>query len=233
METKTKPNGRKQVLDAMAADQVAAPTGADIREEVKILPLERARIKLRVRGTTPLVMNNWSEKSLKMMEDKQGGECVTKGAKRPKDCYEAAFYFIATKKGQPKRYGFPAVAFKCAMVSACSFVDGVTKVLARGALFVIAQVAGMVEINGTLTDHGGTFNRMPVRNASGVADLRYRPMFDAGWTADLEIEFDPSNLKPGQVVNMLNRGGFHIGIGEGRPEKRDMGWGRFEVVEQL
>lgn len=225
---KTK-NGREIVKEAIAAQEAVDDRKV---EEVEILPLERAVIKLRVRGITPLVVNNWSGKSRKQMADKQAGEVITKTPKNAKECYEASFYTIPTPKGKPKRYGFPAVAFKRAMVSACSFLDGCTKVCARGALFVPAIHGRLVEIKGKNINEGN-YNETPVRNASGVADLRYRGMFEQGWTCDIEIEFDPSNIKAGQVVNLLNRAGFHIGIGEGRPEKADMGWGRFEVVEQL
>lgn len=208
---------------------------ADVREEVHVLPLERCRIKLRVRGTVPLCCNNFSAKARQMMRDKQGGEAVVKGAKSPRACFEAAFYPMQSKRGAPPRYGMPAVSFKCAMVDACSFIDGITKVQVRGSLFVLPQEDQLIEIVGeVIGDESNNWNETPVKNASGVADLRYRPLFAPGWTAVVEIEFDPSNIKAGQVVNLLNRGGLHIGIGDGRPQKKtDMGWGRFEVVEQV
>jgi len=240
METKTngKKTSRKEVLDAMVVDVEEKHA----REEIEILPLVRQRIKLAIRGTVPLCMNAFSEKAKRIMREKQAGEAQVKAPKSPKECFEAAFYTIPTKKGEPRRYGFPAGAFKNAMVSvANTFIEGMTKVLTRGALFVLAEhrnipnVPDLIEIHGEVVGGPETnWNEMPVRNASGVADLRYRPLIDEGWTAVVEIEFDPSNIKAAQVANLLARAGFHVGIGDGRPEKKtDMGWGRFEVVEQV
>lgn len=216
-------------------ESVASIPEADIdrHEEVRILPLQRARIKLRIRGTVPLCVNNFSEKARRIMREKQGGESIEKSPKRPKECFDACFYYIG--KPSAKKYGFPAGAFKNCMVDACSFIDSITKVSTRGSLFVLApNPQNLIEIQGeVIGDESNEWNETPVRNASGVADLRYRPLFAPGWTAVLEIEFDPSNIKAGQVVNLLARGGFHIGVGDGRPQKKtDMGWGRFEVVEQ-
>ena len=67
-----------------------------------------------------------------------------------------------------------------------------------------------------------------VRVGMSQADLRYRPKFDR-WTCVLEIEYDAGNLTTEDIVNLVNRAGFGVGVCEFRPEKGGE-WGRFRVV---
>ena len=54
-----------------------------------------------------------------------------------------------------------------------------------------------------------------------------------GWPTDgtLDITYNASAITPAQVVNLLNIGGFGVGVGEWRPEK-DGGFGRFHVATE-
>ena len=68
------------------------------------------------------------------------------------------------------------------------------------------------------------------RNETGVVDLRNRPMWDAGWKALLRIRYDADMFNAADVVNLLDRAGGQVGIGEGRPDSprsNGMGWGLF------
>lgn len=62
-------------------------------------------------------------------------------------------------------------------------------------------------------------------------DWRYRGQFGAHWTADVPIEYDPSIINPSQLINLLNRAGFSVGLLEGRPEKSGQ-WGRYTVMPE-
>jgi hypothetical protein len=71
-----------------------------------------------------------------------------------------------------------------------------------------------------------------VRNASGVIDIRARPMWK-NWSADISIQYDADQFREEDVVNLLNRAGMQVGVGEGRPFSKDsagMGWGTFKVA---
>jgi hypothetical protein len=61
----------------------------------------------------------------------------------------------------------------------------------------------------------------------GAADLRYRPQFDQ-WSVDINIEYDADLLQQGDIVNLIDRAGFGVGVGEWRPEKGGE-FGRFAV----
>lgn len=73
-----------------------------------------------------------------------------------------------------------------------------------------------------------------VRNDNGGADIRIRPMWRE-WEADVSIEFDADMITPESVVNLLDRAGRQVGVGEGRPFSKNsvgQGWGTFQVVTQ-
>ena len=73
---------------------------------------------------------------------------------------------------------------------------------------------------------------MAVRNATGVADIRVRPMWRE-WTMSLTIRYDGDQFTAQDVTNLLSRVGMQVGIGEGRPDSREsagLGWGTFEIV---
>jgi hypothetical protein len=129
------------------------------------------------------------------------------------------------------------------MVDACSFVDGVTKVTARGA-FHVNLGEELVPIEGgkakkravkqsPFGDCEPTQREDMVRvggkgPGTGTADLRYRPEY-TGWSIPIRVDYNSSVISMEQIVNLLNLAGFSIGIGEWRPQK-DGQWGMFEVV---
>ncbi len=72
----------------------------------------------------------------------------------------------------------------------------------------------------------------PTRNATGVVDLRSRPLYRE-WEAKLRIRFDAGMLSAQDVVNLIARVGMQVGIGEGRPDSKNsagLGFGLFEIV---
>lgn len=52
----------------------------------------------------------------------------------------------------------------------------------------------------------------------GTADIRYRGEFQE-WSALLPIQYNAGVITKEQLANMLNMGGFAVGVGEWRPEK--------------
>ena len=66
-----------------------------------------------------------------------------------------------------------------------------------------------------------------VRVGNGKTDLRYRPEF-ASWRINVIVEIDSDLLNEQDIVNLVNRAGFSVGIGEWRPEKGGE-FGRFEI----
>jgi hypothetical protein len=61
----------------------------------------------------------------------------------------------------------------------------------------------------------------------GAADLRYRPEF-RNWKCVVELEIDAELLQAGDVLALIGRAGFGVGLCEWRPEKGGE-FGRYEV----
>ncbi len=191
-----------------AAAQVIELPGMDIR-----------RMVVKVIGDSPLVVHNWSKKAKEQMLAKQMKKAkAAKEAKNPEQDFKDSLYPLPDGKG----YGFPSVAFKSAAVDACSHVDGITKVLARGGFHVLGD---LVTINGE-----PKMREDMVRIDMGTADIRYRGEFSP-WSADVPVRYNGRVLSADQIVNLFDVAGFAIGVGEGRPE-RNGSWGMFHVAKE-
>lgn len=190
---------------------------------ITIPKIDLRTFTLRLRGTSPLVTHKWSEKAIKMMLDKQTGAAAQKkSAKDPHDDYLESLYIIEKNKdGTPKVCGFPSCGFKQAAVDACSSVQNVTKVEARGAFHVIGD---LVRIE---SPDGPRMRQDMVRVGMGTADIRFRGEFPT-WAVELTIRYNANVLTVEEIVNLFNVAGFAVGVGEHRPQCNGS-WGMFEV----
>jgi hypothetical protein len=119
------------------------------------------------------------------------------------------------------------------MISACKLV-GIVMTRAKLSVFVAAD--GIDKNDGTpLVKIIGDprIHRATVRNETGVADIRWRPMWEK-WSANVGVTWDEDQFSATDVMNLMHRAGVQVGIGEGRPDSPNsngLGWGHFEVVE--
>ena len=201
--------------------------GASDAKRIELPRLNVERIIVALVSDSPLISHKWSDKAKKQMLDKQMKKAKTaKEAKDPWRDYVEALYWLTPMPKDPiekditkAKFGFPAIAFKAAAVDACSHVDGVTKVEARGAFHIDAE---MVEIDGT-----PTIREDMVRIAMGTADIRYRGEFKK-WKCQFPLRYNTNVLSLEQIINLFNTAGFAIGVGEWRPQK-DGNYGMFHV----
>lgn len=202
---------------------------------VTIQPPRFQTAEFRIIGTAPYVQNKFSAKAREQMRTKQqAGSTSNKGTKKdPKDfekAYEAAIHY--SDEGW---IGIPAPAFRNACISACRMA-GFKMTHAKLSIFVEAD--GFDADDGTplvrITKGEPEYTELAVRNESGVADLRPRPMFRQ-WEAVVRLRFDLDQFTIEDVSNLLNRAGMQVGIGEGRPDSRKscgMGWGLFRIADE-
>ena len=188
-----------------------------VQQEIVLPQLRLKTIKVKLVGDTPLISHKWSEKAMKMMLDKQMKKAKAgREAKNPKKDYEESLYKMSSGK-----YGFPAIAFKAAAVNACSHVDGITKVVARGAFHIPLE---LVEIKGK-----PQMRKDVVRIDRGsTADIRFRGEFKK-WSCEVPIVYNENVISDEQIANLLNTAGFAIGVGEWRPQKNG-NFGMFHVA---
>ena len=189
---------------------------------------------LNIRGTAPLVINNFSHKARqKMMDDMATPKSARKAkTERPPRDYEDDFQ-QARHLSVEGWDGIPCSAFRAAMIDACRTV-GLVMTKAKMSVFVIPD--GFDAKDGTplvrIKGNAPVRTESLVRNDNGGADIRIRPMWRE-WECSVTVEFDADMITPDSVVNLLDRAGRQVGVGEGRPFSKNsvgQGWGTFKFI---
>lgn len=131
-------------------------TAKKATELVEIKPIEIVKTKIRIEGTTPLIMHAWSAKAKREILEKELSITKTK-ARDPKNPFEdfaASLYWLtkmpeeftveALEEALPTaRFGFPVTAFKQAAISAAYRMGWVKdKMSLRGAFFIDEDANG-------------------------------------------------------------------------------------------
>lgn len=224
-------------LEAMEenAEKVAA-----VATNIVIPQMQISQIQIKVVGDSELICHRWSEKAKKEILDKQmGAASPGKQKKDPVQDFVSSLYCIKkgvvkgdktlkelSEDGHPNLYieggtfGFPSIAFKNAMVSACtSLGKSITKVAARQCFHIVGEhviIEGQPRMRCDM-----------VRVGMGIADIRFRGGFTK-WSTLITIKYNARVLTVHQIVNLLNTAGFAVGIGEWRSDK-DGSFGLFHV----
>jgi len=232
-------------------------------EQNVVAVIKRANIlqaTLLIRSTAPIVQCAFSQKIKEKMMHEMGLSSAERKQKgkpaRPPRNYDEDFE-QAQHKAVGGWVGIPCGAFRQAMVDACRTVDlvmtkakmAITRILPDG--FDVADGTPLIRIRGPRFADAAPPERMQARtlladeipvpertemrviNDNGSADIRIRPMWRE-WSAVVVVEFDADMITPDSIVNLLDRAGRQVGIGEGRPFSKNscgMGWGTFTVVE--
>ena len=203
--------------------------GASKSAGIELPPLNIQTLKVRLIGDSPLIVHAWSPKALAQMAAKQQKKATAgREAKDPWADFCGSMYWLSERPENPTeadvetaRFGFPAIAFKAAAVTACTSIGAITKVAARQAFHVEGEY---VEIK---SPSPPSMREDVCRVGMGTADLRYRGEW-AKWSVDLLVKFNAGIMSAEQVINLFETAGFAVGVGEWRPE-RDGPYGRFHV----
>lgn len=199
--------------------------------QVIIEPLDFRVASFRIRGTSPLVVNRFSAKAIQQMMESQmaGGTAKARKKREPKDF--DTLYEDAKHISHEGWEGIHAAAFRNALISACR-TCGVVMTRFKLTAFVRAQGYDRVDNCPLVRIYGeAEKNVSPTRNATGVIDLRARPMY-RDWYCDLELEYDAGMIDISSLANLLIRAGRQVGVGEGRWDSKQsagVGWGQFVV----
>jgi hypothetical protein len=203
-------------------------------QTVQIAAPKLRTAEFRLIGTSPLVQLRFSQKAMNSMMDKMKGGSQSK-SKKVREARDFDDDFIQAQHIAIEGWtGVPAGSFRSAMISACRLV-GFKMTLAKLSVFIesdgIDKVDGvpLVKIIGTPEP-----NIMAVRNATGVADIRCRPMWKE-WEIKLRVRYDEDQFSLTDISNLLSRVGQQVGIGEGRNDSRasaGLGWGCFKLDDK-
>lgn len=202
-------------------------------KEIILNPIQIKKIKITIKGKSPLIVNNFSEKSRQQIIDAQMKKTKTKELRNPIEDFMRACYWLtpmpteftkesfeeALKEGA--RFGFPSKGLKASIVSG-AYRNGATKdkVSLYGAFFIPDE---FIEIKYNEIEMREDY----VRIAHGGTDVRFRPEFK-DWTMTFEMEYNENTYSLEQLINFINLGGFSCGLGEMRVEKGG-NFGSYEV----
>ena len=205
-----------------------------VEQNIVIKPPKFSTVELLIEGIAPLVVERFSKKMELMEKMAQGPSAKNKRERTARDYDNEAEE--ARYRAPEKWEGMNAAAFRAGMISACRLV-GFKMTLAKLCLFVEAD--GYDVKDGTplirITKGQPVYTEMMVRNQTGVADIRARPMWREGWRATLRIRFDADKFSATDIANLVNRLGQQVGIGEGRPDSPQssgLGWGLFKIINE-
>ena len=206
---------------------------ATVQTAVQIKPANIQQAVFKIKGTAPYVQARFSAKAMQAMKEKMLAGSTAKG-KKVREARNFDDDFEQAKHVSEQGWvGIPASSFRQAIISACRLV-GFRMTLAKLSVFVSAdgfdRVDGIPLIKLQAPEPERT--EMAVRNATGVADIRVRPMWRE-WAADVKVSYDADQFTLQDVTNLMQRVGMQVGIGEGRPDSRDsagLGWGTFTLA---
>ena len=211
----------------MPSKKTTEGTEAVGQSALEVLDLQRVVYTIPVVGTAPLITQRWSEKARRMMLDAQQSSTRKKReAKDPEALFDAARYRLPDD-----RDGVPATAFKAAIVHAARLFDGITQVALKQAIVVLGDGRDDRGDDLVAIDYGELRMREDTpRNATGVADLRYRPQYWP-WSATLRVLTIEGQIKDeASVIRLVNAAGFG-GVGEWRPTSPKSVTGTFGTFE--
>lgn len=202
-------------------------------QTVAISPPKFKTLVFDLRGTAPYVQARFSAKAMQAMMAKQAaGSTAKKGTKRAARDFDEDFR-QAQHISSDGWVGVPAAALRNACIDVCRMV-GFKMTHAKMSIFVEAD--GFDSVDGAplvkLIAKKPERLDMATRNATGVADIRVRPMWRE-WALKLRVRYDEDQFSASDVANLLSRAGVQVGIGEGRPFSKSsngLGYGTFELV---
>jgi hypothetical protein len=179
-------------------------------------------VTFRVVGISPLLMN--SAAAFTIADD---GKAKTRQSIPPPEVEAEA----GTYRLSDGALGFPAAAFKKAVVSAAKGRK-VGKLglpgIVLASVFETTEYVALIDPDSEESIHDYEIDIRGARPQKQGMVRRARPRVDA-WACDVSLEYDEDLVTADLVRDLLERAGRNIGIGNFRPEKSGR-YGRFEVA---
>ncbi len=201
---------------------------------IVIQPPRFNTLAIEIEGTAPYLQSKFSAKARAGMRKKMeaGSTAKSKSKKEARDFNED--FLQAQHISEDGWNGIPASAFRNACIDACRMA---------GFKMTHAKMSVFIEADGFDRDDGSPLVQIigggPEKNEMAVriqqtTDIRIRPMWRK-WGVILRIRYDESQFTAEDVVNLLNRAGQQVGVGEGRPFSKTsngMGYGLFKIKNE-
>jgi hypothetical protein len=200
----------------------------DTQQSVDIKLVDKARTTFCIIGESPFVCNAMSAKVHQDLLFPPTKKNATEKATTLKHDPMAEFRRSAYRShgnDQPTRVIFPAAGVKKAMASAALELPGVKK----------AQIGRLCwSVGDKISLYGVPQMWMTTVKQAGfppTPDVRTRAILPE-WATMVTVEYVTPNMTLKAVGNLLASAGVFIGLGDGRPEKGALSYGRFRVVNE-
>lgn len=176
----------------------------------------------RIVGISPLLMNSAAAFTVSDADKSKTRQSIPP----PEVEAEAGTYRL-----EDNALGFPAAAFKKAVVSAAKGRK-VGKLglpgIVLASVFETTEYVALIDPETDKPLHDYIIDIRGARPQKQGMVRRARPRVDA-WACDVSLEYDDELITDDLVRELLERAGRNIGIGNFRPEKSGR-YGRFEVA---
>lgn len=217
-------NGKK-----VKTAEAPAKKGAAKKERgpIELSALQRRPCTVYLLGETPLIVHAWSQKALLEMLARQMGEKVPRLPRSPVADFMSSIYRLPNGA-----YGFPATGVKKMIVSACSSMNKeLSQVLARQAFFIRGEegesrsgftgLSSPMQLIRIYSPNPPRMREDAVRIGNfgnKKATLAYRAEFWP-WAMKFELIYNALVVSTRTALNVLDTGGFAVGLGEWRQER--------------
>lgn len=173
---------------------------------IQLLPLVPKVLRVKVVGDTPLLIHKFGDTQKQAILDKQTHKATKRTKRDPKQEVIEATYL--TEDGKD---GIKAGAFKEALVEVAPYLPNLDKKKLRGTVHILGDIIPIKYKKKVVNESMVKINR----GLSG--EVRFRPEY-RDWSVELDIKFNEALVSAEQIVNALNYAGFHMGVGDFRPQ---------------
>jgi len=192
--------------------------------DIQIAKVDQVVSSVYVVGESPLILNRLAEKARRQLLYPEGRKNAAQKQTSMKHNPLEEFRSSAHKLPEGATLlALPGAAFKRALASAALDIPGAKKAQV-GRLTYIANeyvsVYGLPELYMTIV-RSADMNKTP--------DVRTRCVIKK-WAATFEVTFVAPIFSLGAIINLIDASGIYIGVGDGRPEKGALSFGRFRTV---
>jgi len=187
-------------------------------KQIEVKELVKEQIHLKIRGTTPLLVEKMDESVVEKYNKKKAMKLTEKDTRLEEEKLDSKLHF--TEEGN---IGFPASGFAKGMIEVAPYL-GLYKKDVRGSVRVLGNIIPI--------DFKERVVNVSWGRQSGISKAPMkivRPEFRE-WKCELDLVVNTGVISIEQVINLINWAGFQQGLGSWRPEKGGS-YGQYEVAK--
>lgn len=181
-------------------------------------------IKVEIAGVSPLLMNKFSEEAESRLRD---GNSSAIRSRQDEPRIEAAKVAYMDSEGS---LVFPASSVFRAIIEAGKHIKTGRKQLTTQRDSLIPAYLSIVEYMLPFgTKHFEVDSRSVVNPATGMRNIRHRPLIPVGWKLSFSVVFNEEKFSAGLIRDLVDTAGMCCGLGDFRPNRKGT-FGKFVVT---